>query len=76
MASKVALASNTFGFNLIKEILKDDKIKTSSTVVSPLLLSLSLATAAQGASGDTANEILEAIGLKDVPVSQVRELVE
>lgn len=76
MAEKLASASNALGFSLIKEILKDDKIKASSTIISPLYLSLSIALAAQGASGETHKELLEATGLKDISVSQIRELVE
>lgn len=60
-AAPVAQAVNRFGFDLFREVDRDDK----NTITSPLSVSVLLAMVAAGADGDTATEMARVLGLRE-----------
>lgn len=60
-AAPVAQAVNRFGFDLFREVDRDDK----NTITSPLSVSVLLAMVAAGADGDTAAEMARVLGLRE-----------
>ncbi len=62
--SSIAMANNTFGFNLMKNLINKDKNK--NTIISPLSVSTILSMTENGADEETKQEIINCIGLKSV----------
>lgn len=62
--SYIAAANNAFGFNLMKNLINEDKNK--NTIISPLSISTILSMTENGAEEETKQEMLNCIGLKGV----------
>jgi serine protease inhibitor len=69
--SSVIQGNNNFAFNLMKQLINKDKNK--NIIISPLSISTILAETQNGANGQTKNEILSAIGLKNIDEKSINE---
>jgi len=69
--SAVIKSNNNFAFNLMKELINKDKSK--NIIISPLSISTILAETQNGANGQTKDEILNAIGLKNIDDKSINE---
>ncbi|AKN32255.1 proteinase inhibitor I4 serpin [Clostridium carboxidivorans P7] len=69
--SSVIQGNNNFAFNLMKQLTNKDKDK--NIIISPLSISTILAETQNGANGQTKDEILNAIGLKNIDDKSINE---
>jgi serpin B len=69
--SSVIQGNNNFAFNLMKQLTNKDKDK--NIIISPLSISTILAETQNGANGQTKDEILSAIGLKNIDDKSINE---
>ena len=60
--SEMVTEGNAFAFNLLNEVIEDSNIKGKDFMFSPLSISFVLGALNNGASGQTSEEILSAIG--------------
>ena len=63
-------ADNSFAFKMFREVSKQEG---DNTFFSPLSLNMALGMLYNGASGDTRDEIVEGLGLKDFSESEINE---
>ena len=67
--NKLAVVSNGFGFNLLAQLIEQDKNK--NVFISPALLIRSLLMVSNGASGPTKQIILDTLGLNEMTLQEV-----
>lgn len=67
----VVSASNLFGFDLLKDLLKSNI--NQNLVISSVSINLALSMTADGASGDTKNSMLKTLRLSNVSSQAVRD---
>ena len=69
--SSIMQGNNKFAFDLMKQLTNKDKDK--NIIISPLSISTILAETQNGANGQTKDEILSAIGLKNIDDKSINE---
>lgn len=65
--------SNVFAFNLIKTVSESDELQGKDFMVSPLSISFVLGALNNGATGQTSEEILSAIGFEGSTANDINE---
>ncbi len=71
LEKKVVSSSNDFGFNLFKEIVREDSSK--NIFVSPLSVSIALGMTLNGANGETERAMKTTLGFGDMDLKSVDE---
>ncbi|APM39178.1 serpin family protein [Clostridium kluyveri] len=69
--TSIITANNTFAFNLMKNLISEDN--TENIIISPLSISSILAMTQNGAAGETKQEMLNCIGLKNISDSDINK---
>ena len=71
--SEMVNGGNSFAFNLLEAVSKDEEFTGKDFMVSPLSISLLLGAMNNGATGQTSEEILSALGFKDRTAADINE---
>ncbi|MFL0195219.1 serpin family protein [Clostridium sp. WILCCON 0269] len=69
--TSIVTANNTFAFNLMKNLISKDE--TENMIISPLSISSILAMTQNGAAGETKQEMLNCIDLKNISDSDINK---
>lgn len=71
--SEMVNGGNSFAFNLLEAVSKDEKFTGKDFMVSPLSISLLLGAMNNGATGQTSEEILNALGFENCTAADINE---
>lgn len=71
--NEMVKGGNSFAFNLLEAVSKDEKFTGKDFMVSPLSISLLLGAMNNGATGQTSEEILSVIGFEDCTAADINE---
>lgn len=71
--SGMVSGGNSYAFNLLEAVSKDEKFSGKDFMVSPLSVSLLLGAMNNGATGQTSEEILSALGFEDCTAADINE---
>lgn len=64
---------NTFTFDLLRHTVKADEGEKANTFISPLSVSMALGMALNGAEGETASEMLDAMRIQGYTLEEINE---